>query len=591
LSTLVLLFALVLATPVQAQPTKYNINGTLPDCTVPACEFEDPNGNSHELGPKNGTTTKIGVINTASLPMLGFNSVAPKSDLNVVYFETATDSNGDLWLYFAWERDNNTGSTVIGIELGEDEPPPACDFSAAGIDQVQPQSAAETNLINTCNPWANRQADDKMLVWDQVGGAITISLRTFDGVQWGAPVSLDPASFKATLTPDNFGGEAVINLTDTILDPDQCTSVGNIIPSTITGNSDSADYMDTVLADIAGFVNIASCGDVIIRKVTVPSPDPDNTDFSFTHDLDLENEPGESDPTGFVLKNGESASFLVFENGVYTVGETVPDGWELTDIDCSATTDSDLIVDTNLTAGTVMFNVAVGETVDCTFTNTAKANLTLTKTVVNACDASDGGQFILTADNQSSSALGNGGSFGPLEFPAGTYGVSEEGSGTNLNNYVTILGGDSACTDGDADPTNGSVTLSGGANVTCAFTNVRKPTVTINKVLTGGSSALFDLKIGIATQAENVGNGGTTGAVLISAPFSATTFKFGPITVNETNSDGSAVDTGSFHTFWTCNNGTKGTGASLNIGSLDAGEDVICTVTNIPIAGDACPQP
>ena len=155
-SALMFVMALALAAPAQAQPNtlSYVIDGDLPDCALPDCQFDDPSGNNQELGPLNGSDTKLSVIDDAPLPMLGFTSVPGKSDLNVVYFEAQDDAAGDTWLYFAWERDAPTGSTVIGIEIGQNAPPEACNFE--GLDQTSPASPAEQNLIDNCNPWANR---------------------------------------------------------------------------------------------------------------------------------------------------------------------------------------------------------------------------------------------------------------------------------------------------------------------------------------------------------------------------------------------------------------------------------------------------
>ena len=48
-------------------------------------------------------------------------------------------------------------------------------------------------------------------------------------------------------------GEAAVNLTATIFGgSNACLSFANTIPSTVTGNSDTADYKDTILgADAA----------------------------------------------------------------------------------------------------------------------------------------------------------------------------------------------------------------------------------------------------------------------------------------------------------------------------------------------------
>ncbi|UUZ58664.1 hypothetical protein [Nocardioides sp. B-3] len=51
-------------------------------------------------------------------------------------------------------------------------------------------------------------------------------------------------------------GEAAVNLTDTIFGGETtCLSFANTIPSTVTGNSDTADYKDTILATTPPITN------------------------------------------------------------------------------------------------------------------------------------------------------------------------------------------------------------------------------------------------------------------------------------------------------------------------------------------------
>ena len=410
-----------------------------------------------------------------------------------------------------------------------------------------------------------------MLVWDQVGQEIVISVRTFDGAAWGAPVMLDPSLYVAELKADNLGGEAVINIEALIFQPDVCNNIGNIIPGTITGNSDTADYKDTVLAPIAEVLAVANCGEVVMCKQTVPAETGEGaTVFDFVHDLDVE---GDADPTEFDLVHGECTdTFLVFAGQDYMVTEDTAEGYTLTAIDCSASSDTNLISDPNTATRTVTFDVAVGELVKCTFVNEAKANLTLIKAIDNACVA-DGGLFDLIIDGEASApAQGNGGSLGPVELTAGTYDISEVGNGTNLDNYISTITGDGCTDDGDR---TGSAVLAAGADVTCTFTNVRKPTVTVTKVLASGSGD-FDLTIGSTTQ--NVGSGGTLGPVTISSPFNAVSKQFGPVSVMETINSA-----GSFQTFWSCDNATSGIGTSFSIDVLEAGENVNCTITNVPV--------
>ena len=77
------------------------------------------------------------------------------------------------------------------------------------------------------------------------------------------------------ISSDGFSGEATINLTTDVFPTDgSCVNFANIIPGTITGNSDTADYKDTVLA---AFPDISNCGTLKVTKVTQPTstpPDP-----------------------------------------------------------------------------------------------------------------------------------------------------------------------------------------------------------------------------------------------------------------------------------------------------------------------------
>ncbi len=97
-------------------------------------------------------------------------------------------------------------------------------------------------------------------------------------------------------------------------------------------------------------------GAIIVRKVTDPTPDLSNASFGFTAG-------GGLSPTGFSLGDGDSRSFgnLLPQSGFSVAETTIPLGWNLT----SATCDDGSPVNN--------IDVAPGETVTCTFTNTATA--------------------------------------------------------------------------------------------------------------------------------------------------------------------------------------------------------------------------
>src|SRR5918993_5671982 len=97
---------------------------------------------------------------------------------------------------------------------------------------IEPQSPAETTLINTCNPWQNRQPGDFLILWDQSGGALTITKRVF--MLSGGQLVLGPTqalgSAVTAISADGFRGEAAIDLTTDVFPADSCVSFANIIP-------------------------------------------------------------------------------------------------------------------------------------------------------------------------------------------------------------------------------------------------------------------------------------------------------------------------------------------------------------------------
>ena len=160
---------------------------TVPDdAAMP--QLEDPEANVKELGPLNSSTTKIGVIHSDAVPTLGLTNPNASVDLRQAWLDTARDPvSGDDWLYFAWERDSNNGSGFIAYEFMQDPPPAACDYDAANQEA----------LIAGCNPWANRQAGDFMILWDQQGGSTDLYLLEWSGT---APNLTLSALSRSTMT-------------------------------------------------------------------------------------------------------------------------------------------------------------------------------------------------------------------------------------------------------------------------------------------------------------------------------------------------------------------------------------------------------
>ncbi|MFL6181292.1 MAG: hemagglutinin [Actinomycetes bacterium] len=255
-ASLTIPLALFSTSSAQAADGPFNIDGTIPDSGLPAsANLPDDFGSVKELGPLNSSTTKIGVIHNDAVPTLGLTNPNAQVDLRQAWVSTAKDSaapNHD-WLYFGWERDSNSGSGFIAYEFMQNAAPVGCAYDTAD----------DATLIANCNPWANRRAGDFMILWDQQGGSKDLYLRTWSGtgtnLTLGAPTLLNSTVSQAQYSADGFRGEAAVDLTATIFGGSTaCKTFANTIPSTVTGNSDTADYKDTILQTAPPITNCTS---------------------------------------------------------------------------------------------------------------------------------------------------------------------------------------------------------------------------------------------------------------------------------------------------------------------------------------------
>lgn len=251
-TALVITALLVAPLSARAADGPYDIDGVIPDANTTL--LPDLFGNVKELGPLNSNTTKIGVIHNDALPTLGLTNPNANVDLRNAWLDTERDlGTNDDWLYFAWERDSNNGSGFIGYEFMQNPAPAGCAYD----------TATDAQLIANCNPWANRTAGDFMILWDQQGNSLDLYLRTWSGTApnlvLGAPTLLNAAVSQAAYGAEGFRGEAAVNLTATIFGGSTaCRSFANTIPSTVTGNSDTADYKDTILKTAPPITNCTS---------------------------------------------------------------------------------------------------------------------------------------------------------------------------------------------------------------------------------------------------------------------------------------------------------------------------------------------
>ena len=475
----------------------FSIDGTVPDSG--AQQFIDPFGSVQELGATNGSATKLGVIHTAAVSMLNFTNPNGQTDIVNIWLDTKEDADGDTWLYFAWERVATSGSSVITYEFQQAGLPLGCNYTpAVAIDRKLPETTGETDLINNCNPWSGRQAKDFMIVWDFKGGANDIILRNFDGMAFDS-VTLNPDVSDAMLTADTSMGEGAINLSKSVFPQPatQCLSIGNIITGTITGNSDNADYKDTVLADFTDQVSISNCAKVIIRKETLP--ENDTTSFGFTHELAF---LGTVWPASFSLSDNGSQTYdnVVIPGTGYKVTENDPaPDFKLTGIVCSNSNTNAPAVNTDVSSRSATFDLGRGETVDCTFTNTKRGKILIDKVTY------PGGltqSFTFTPSwSNSTFGLKDGDTpkdSGPLA--PGTYSVSEGAvNGWDLT---------SATCDDNSPVT--AIDVAPGETVTCTFTNTKRGKIIVDKVTDpGGSSQSFTFTPSWSNSTFNLKDGDT----------------------------------------------------------------------------------
>jgi hypothetical protein len=177
-----------------------------------------------------------------------------------------------------------------------------------------------------------------------------------------------------TLATQEFG-EAIVNLTDAGVfpaNPTSCFTLGKVFAvSRSSGNSGQAAMKDLVGP---GNISISNCAQVIIRKVTSPAGD---TTTSFGYTTNVETLPATT-TSPFSLKDGENNTI---NNVKPATGRTVTEqtplpAYALTNINCSVA--GQLSTATNIqtsiavggAGGTVTFDIAADQVLDCTFTNT-----------------------------------------------------------------------------------------------------------------------------------------------------------------------------------------------------------------------------
>jgi hypothetical protein len=324
-----------------------------------------------------------------------------KDDLKRIYIASKTVGT-HKYLALAWARipQNTTASSAhVAFEFNQNST--LC--AGTGHDGLVPRSLAN--------------GGDMLIIYDFEGGSSPVILKL---LRWqntgtceasGKPAATDgpcwvfdeflnatgngEARVNTSDTTDNIAptsgdvlhtqefGEAIIDLTGAGVFPEtptSCLSFGKVFGvSRSSGNSAQAQMKDLVGP---ANINIANCGTVIIHKATVPSSDT-TTSFDFTKNF-------ATDPTTvdtFSLTGGDcstscgtktySGSVLPKTDGRVTESDPSSSNYLLTSITCTAASTATNVATNATTAAvngvparTVEFDLAAGQTLECTFTNT-----------------------------------------------------------------------------------------------------------------------------------------------------------------------------------------------------------------------------
>ncbi len=169
------------------------------------------------------------------------------------------------------------------------------------------------------------------------------------------------------------------------------------------------------------------------------------------------------------------------------------------------------------------------------------------------------------------------GSGNAIDVVAGDYTVSEHQKDGYHVSYSDCYAKDSEEDSWVAETADTSVKVTVNANdsIVCVFTNTRDTgTITVNKVLKPSyDDGTFDLNVDGQAEASNVGNGGSTGQVLVT-------------TGTHSISESGYGDTNLYHyysTYW-CSNEVSGVGTEITELDVSKDQNITCTFKNVRYA-------
>jgi Prealbumin-like fold domain len=407
-----------------------------------------------------------------AVPSVVSGSIPPnKSDLlNFgVYLETT--STGARFLNLFWHRvQEPSGTTNMDFEFNQS--------STLSGNGVTPVRTAGDLLIqyDLANGGTNPELFVSRWVASGAGSQCQASNTT---PCWGTRVNLSAAgdatgSINTSAIPaaqsDGLGdisprtfGEAQLDFDALTGGTGTCTNFGSAYLKSRSSDSFTAALKDFIAPTS---LNLSNCGQVIIRKETSPDEDPNTTSFGYTKSFST----SPASANTFTLTDDGVKTFTgVLQGTGYTVDEDViPTGWDLTNINCDAS--SGVTPTISVANGTVTFAIdSASDVLDCTYTNRARGTIVVEKITDDGFGAFDFTSGTLTPNSftLTTTAAGAGGKDSRTfsDLAPGTYDVAETvPTGWNLVS--------STCDDGTSTPA--SIGLSAGETVTCTFHDTRE---------------------------------------------------------------------------------------------------------------------
>ncbi|WP_369046614.1 MSCRAMM family protein [Sinomonas sp. P10A9] len=458
-------------------------------------------------------------------PSVTSGAIPPnKSDLTRFFAKVQTESDGNDYAYLAWERQNNpSGTTNMDFELNQAKVDPAVgngvtpartvgdilmDFHLASggtNPQIIWYKWTDGTLIDPTTKVALLcEASNTYPCW---GAGTTIGNSSGQSQNFEASVNttagqasdpfvgtvLNPAP--GALDPFTFG-ETVVNLEGAgIIQANSCLALNSAYLKSRSSDSFTSEIKDFIQPINLGF---QKCGTIKIQKTSIGGTGT----FNYTDSTGVAQAPNSTLKSPFSITTTQagtaaptdgSTTFQNLRGGTYTFTEGATTGFDATNLTCSSSGTNSTVAKTGYTVAAI--TLAAGETVTCTYENTARANLHVTK-VTNPNPDNTGTSFTFTQTGSPNQSLKNGQTFDQLNLTPGTYTWTESATaGWDL----TKVSCDKPAGSGSVSTSTATFTLGAGDNVTCTFTNTERGKVNVHKQDDTGAAlagAVFQLLSG-----------------------------------------------------------------------------------------------